>query len=177
MLALYNNRGIRSRAAAGADASALPPGGVWIDLLNPETSETAFVEKTTGLAVPSLDELSEIESSSRLRARDGALYLSLPLIYTGEPDEPMSTPVGFVLTRDRLITVRFAELPSFASFADRTIAADSPPGTSAGIFAELLEVVVDRLADALERSASELDGLSHRLFRAGPAAPMSRRVS
>src|ERR1700730_16180578 len=39
---------------------------------------------TTGLAVPSLDELSEIESSSRLRARDGALYLSLPLI--GEAD-------------------------------------------------------------------------------------------
>src|SRR5882757_2498186 len=115
MLTLYNNRGVRSEPVADAGNGALPPDVVWIDLLKPEARETAFVEKATGLAVPSLDELSEIESSSRLRARDGALYLSLPLIYTSEPDEPLSTPVGFVLTRDRLITVRFAELPSFGS--------------------------------------------------------------
>ena len=74
MLTLYNNRGIRSKPAAGADAPALPPDVVWIDLLNPEASEVEFVEKTTGLAVPSVEELSEIESSSRLRARNGALY-------------------------------------------------------------------------------------------------------
>ena len=177
MLALYNNRRIRSKPAAGADAPVMPPDVVWIDLINPEASETAFVERTTGLAVPSVEELSEIESSSRLRTRNGALYLSAPLVFRPEPDQPLSTPAGFVLTRDRLITVRFAELPSFASFADRTIPADSPPVTSAGIFAELLEAIVDRLADALERSASELDGLSHRLFRAGPAAPLSRRRS
>jgi magnesium transporter len=177
MLTLYDNRGVRSEPAADARRASLPPEIVWIDLLNPEASETAFVEKTTGLAVPSLDELSEIESSSRLRARDGALYLSLPLIYTAEPDEPMSTPVGFVLTRDRLITVRFAELPSFGSFADRTLSPESPRVTGAGIFTELLEAIVDRLADALERSASELDRLSHRLFRAGPTSPLSRRRS
>jgi magnesium transporter len=177
MLTLYNNRGVRSEPAADTRRANLPPEIVWIDLLNPEASETAFVEKTTSLAVPSPDELSEIESSSRLRARDGALYLSLPLIYTAEPDEPMSTPVGFVLTRDRLITVRFAELPSFASFADRTLAPESPRVTGAGIFIELLEAIVDRLADALERSASELDSLSHRLFRAGPTSPLSRRRS
>jgi magnesium transporter len=177
MLTLYNNRGARSEPAADPGRAVLAPDVVWIDLLNPEASETAFVEKTTGLTVPSLDELSEIESSSRLRARDGALYLSLPLIYAAEPDEPLSTPVGFVLTRDRLITVRFAELPSFASFADRTLSPESARVTGAGIFIELLEAIVDRLADVLERSASELDRLSHRLFRAGPASPLSRRRS
>jgi magnesium transporter len=40
-----------------------------------------------------------------------------------------------------------------------------------------MEVIVDRLADALERIASELDNLSHRLFRAGPTAPSSQRRS
>lgn len=175
MLTLYNNRGIRIKPAAGTDPPALPPQVVWIDLTNPEESETAFVEKATGLAMPKLEELSEIESSSRLRARDGALYLSAPLIYRPEPDQPLSTPVGFILTRDRLITVRFAELPSFSSFADRTIPTDSQSATSAGVFTELIEAIVDRLADALERSAGELDTLSHRLFREGPEGPMSRR--
>ena len=154
MLTLYNNRGACSEPAADPGTAVLAPDVVWIDLLKPEANEIAFVEKTTGLTVPSLDELSEIESSSRLRARDGALYLSAPLIYRPEPDQPLSTPVGFVLTRDRLITVRFAELPSFAGFADRTIPPDSPGVTSSGIFTELIEAVVDRLADALERSAS-----------------------
>jgi magnesium transporter len=177
MLTLYNKRGGRGEPAADPDAPALPSDVVWIDLIIPEASEIAFVERTAGLAVPSLDELSEIESSSRLRARDGALYLSAPLIYRPEPDQPLSTPVGFVLTRDRLITVRFAELASFAIFANRTVPADSPHLTSAGIFTELLEAIVDRLADALERSASELDSLSHRLFRAEPAGPWSQRRS
>src|SRR5437667_3246357 len=139
MLTLYDNRGVRSKPAADAGRAVLPPDVVWIDLLNPEASETAFVEKTTGLAVPSLDELSEIESSSRLRARDGALYLSAPLIYRPEPDQPLSTPVGFVLTRDRLITVRFAEPSSFASLADRTVPPDSPRITSDAIFTERLD--------------------------------------
>src|SRR5438270_817316 len=177
MLMLCDNRGVRTKVEADAESEVLPRDIVWIDLLKPEAGEIGFVERMTGLTVPSLDELSEIESSSRLRARDGALYLSAPLIYRPEPDQPMSTPVGFVLTRDRLITVRFAELSSFASFADRTIPADDRPITSAGTLTELLEAIVDRLADALEHSASELDGLSHRLFRAGPAQPLSRRRS
>jgi magnesium transporter len=177
MLTLYNNRGVYSEPAGDMGRAALPPDLIWIDLLKPEASEVEFVEKTSGLRVPSLDELSEIESSSRLRARDGALYLSAPLIYRPEPDQPLSTPVGFVLTRDRLITVRFAEIPSFTSFADRAIPPDGPRITSAGIFTELMEAIVDRLADALEHSASELDSLSHRLFRAGPEGPLSRRRS
>jgi magnesium transporter len=103
-----------------------------------------------------------------LRTRSEALYLSAPLVHRPEPDQPMSTPVGFVLTRDRLITVRFTELSSFASLADRKLTPDSPRLTSSGILVELLEAVVDRLADALERSAGELDDLSHRLFRVAP---------
>jgi magnesium transporter len=175
MLSLYNSRGACSEPAPEPGKAVLAPDVVWLDLLKPEANEIAFVEKTTGLTVPKLDELSEIESSSRLRARDGALYLSAPLIYRPEPDQPLSTPVGFVLTRDRLITVRFAELPSFSSFADRTIPPDRQPATSPILFTELIEAIVDHLADALERSASELDTLSHRLFREGPKGPLSRR--
>src|SRR5215469_5397205 len=177
MLMLSNSRGVRSELKANTENEVLPRDVVWVDLLEPEPAEISLVEKITGLAVPSLDELSEIESSSRLRARDGALYLSAPLIYRPEPDQPVSTPVGFVLTRDRLITVRFAELPAFASFADRNRSPDSQRITGASIFTELLERIVDRLADALERSASELDTLSHRLFRKGSTGPLSRRRS
>ena len=55
----------------------------------------------------------ELESSSRLRNQNGAIYLSAPLIYRADDDQPITTPVGFVLTRERLITVRFHELSFF----------------------------------------------------------------
>jgi magnesium transporter len=178
MLALHNNDGARSECAADpAGAPPLPPDVVWIDMLRPDANEITFIERTTGLAIPSVEELSEIESSSRLRAENGALYLSAPLVYRSQSDQPVATPVGFVLTRDRLITVRFEELPSFAAIADRTVPAERGALSSADIFTELAEAIVDRIADTLERIAGELDMLSHRLFRSGPTEALSRRRS
>src|SRR5882724_7917772 len=177
MLALYTNRAARSERPADLDSGSLPPDAVWIDLASPDSDEIAFVERTTGLAMPSFEELSEIENSSRLRAAKDALYLSAPLVLRGELDQPLTTVVGFVLTRRWLITIRFAELPSFATVAERNLPADSPPLTSSAVFSDLMEAVVDHLADALERIASELDKLSHWLFRTQPAALSTRRRS
>lgn len=44
-------------------------------MLSTRPAEITFVEKATGLHVPTLKELSEIESSSRLRAENSALLL------------------------------------------------------------------------------------------------------
>src|SRR5262249_18515870 len=151
MLALYSNLGVRKEQRTDIAEAELPADIVWIDLLHPDAGEIAFVEQTTGLNVPSIEELSEIESSSHLRAANGAMYLSAPLVRRGVADEPVATVVGFVLTPERLITVRFTELPSFAEVQSRTIPADAAPLTSAGLFCDLVEAVVDRLADALER--------------------------
>jgi magnesium transporter len=175
MLAAYSDRGVRTEHSIDTVDGTAPREVVWIDLLTPDADEIVVVEAATGVALPTLPELSEIESSSRLRVENGALYLSAPLVYRAESDQPMSTPVGFVLTQERLITVRFAELSSFATLAQHLVAADDTPLSGAGIFAALIEAIVDRVADSLERSAGELDNLSHRLFRAGSAAPLSRR--
>ena len=155
--------------------AGLPANVAWIDLLKPEPDEVAFVERSTGLDVPSIADLSEIESSSRLRNQNGAIYLSLPLIYRADSDQPLTTPVGFLLTRERLITVRFEELSAFTTFANRELASEGDPLTSAAVFAGLLDAIADRPADSLENIAGELDALSHRLFRAPAMEPAARR--
>jgi magnesium transporter len=147
----------------------LMPGIVWIDLLNPSPAETAFVERSTGLRLPSIADLSEIESSSRLRAQHGVLYLSAPLVHRAIADDPQTTPVGFVLGPERLVTVRFEELTAFTTFGQ------AAPGNAAEAFVGLVEAIVDRNADVLEHIAAELDTLSHRLFRSGPIEGGKRR--
>ena len=69
--------------AYASDASGLraiddPTGAVWIDLVNPTPEEAAAAAKITGFTVPTQANVSEIESSSRLATRGGALYLNMP---------------------------------------------------------------------------------------------------
>ena len=146
---------------------ALPADAVWVDVLNGDAAEVAFIESATGLHVPTLTELSEIESSSRLRADKGALHLSTPLVFRTELEEPVTTSVGFVLRHDLLITVRFADVAVFDSFAETASKPDAVHHSSAGAFTGLLEAIVDRMADGLERIGADLDVVSKRIFRTG----------
>jgi magnesium transporter len=168
MLTLHDATGEVHQPADLATAK-LMPGIVWIDLLNPGPAETEFVERSTGLDLPDIAELSEIESSSRLRVQHGVLYLSAPLVHRAIADLPQTTPVGFVLGPDLLVTVRFEELTAFTTFGQ------AAPGNAAEAFAGLVEAIVDRNADVLEHIAAELDTLSHRLFRSGIEGGKRRR--
>jgi magnesium transporter len=162
VLSLHASGGQTAQITADFHLATLPPDATWLDLLQPSEGEIAFVERATRLRVPTLAELSEIESSSRLRSEADVIYLSVPLIHRAAAADPRSTPVGFVLTPERLITVRFEPLAAFDTFVKMA------RGSSAEIFVGLVEVIVDRIADVLEQIAVELDLLSHRLFRSGP---------
>lgn len=157
--------GNRSETPADLSAAGLGPEAIWIDLLNPDAAEISFVERATGMHVPRFDELSEIESSSRLRTEAGAIYLSTPIVFRSEGASPLATPVGFVLTRERLITVRFQKLTPFAAFLGREAEDDMLGQSGPGVFVGLMEAIVDRMADLLEKVAADLDSVSQVLFR------------
>ncbi|WP_044548937.1 hypothetical protein [Mesorhizobium japonicum] len=53
---------------------------LWLDFIDPDTAEVKEVEGLAGVALPSRENLSEIESSSRLKARDGVLTMSVPIV-------------------------------------------------------------------------------------------------
>ena len=169
MLVLHSCSAEGGKPAADLTAGSLPPETVWIDLMKAEDDEIRYVERATGLQLPTYESLSEIESSSRLRSEGGALYLSTPLVFRAESGEPRATPVGFVLTPDLLTTVRFEPLSAFATFADRAARPKGVHPSSAGAFVGLAEAMVDRMADVLERVGAELDEVSHRVFRADGA--------
>src|SRR4051812_31539880 len=73
-------------AAAGADPRALTAAH-WVDLVDPTPEEIAQVESAFGISLPTRESLIEIEASSRLRAHEGTLYLSAPLISGTENDK------------------------------------------------------------------------------------------
>lgn len=135
----------------------------WIDLLDPTTAECEAVERAIGVTAPTRAELSEIETSSRLRAQGLRLTLSTPMITRADSAEPELTPLGFVLSPEVLVTVRFAPLRMVESTAVETACTTHPSST--GVFTALLEAMVDRAADLIEGAGGEIDMLSRETFR------------
>ena len=139
---------------------------IWIDMLSAAPAEIDRVERATGIKVPSRGDVSEIETSSRLAYRNGALYLSMPLIQFAE-DGPRGVSAGFVLSPDRLITIRFAPSRVFDLCIDQLPHRSTPHEGGPHIFVCLMEAIVDRQADALEQVSTDLDKLSHDIFAMG----------
>jgi magnesium transporter len=113
--------------------------------------------------VPSKDELGEIEATSRLKMKSDALYMTAPLIFAAENEPRLPTPVGFVLSKQLLMTVRFAESAAFDAVAKETSAAEKPDPTA--VFVRLLGEQIDHLADLLELVSRDLDDASRTIFR------------
>jgi magnesium transporter len=160
---------IHSPAAAassvGSLPAALPPTAVWLDLLDGTDAEKTYVERVTGLRVPTLDDLREIESSSRLVANGDVLHLSMPMITGGQGRAIGASPLGLVLSPRYLLTVRFAPITPIDAFAAQFDSAVDV-SCSFGAFVSLLEAIVDQIADALETIRARLDEISHAAFEA-----------
>src|ERR1700676_3661378 len=121
----------------------------WIDLLSPTPEEVARVAAESGIRVPTRESLQEIERSSRLRAEGHTLYLSMPLAIQNDASGFVPVPLGFILSPQLLVTVRFAEVHGFAE-----VLADVKAGRlegSAAMFATLVDHMVDFSADRLEK--------------------------
>jgi magnesium transporter len=142
----------------------LAPEIIWIDLLNPTPEEIHFVERAAKIRMPTEASLSEIEASSRLRLDHHVLYLSSPVVTLDASGEAHLTPVGFVITANVLVTVRFFTSAPFDSVAQR-IDTDDSLENGMCVFTRLLEAIVDRGADVLEHLGVTADGLSRSVFK------------
>jgi magnesium transporter len=164
LLTIYRDPGGAVRASS---TGKLPKDVFWIDLIDPTPEERAFVEGRSGLRIPSVEALSEIESSSRLIVDHGVITLSTTLVAQGDTPDPVLTPGGFILSPTLLITVRFADLPTFRTVAEK-VDRDETIRSGAGVFTALLEALVDRGADVLEHLGADLDLISKAVFRGDP---------
>jgi magnesium transporter len=148
----------------------LPKDAIWIDLLNPTAEESALVESQREVRIPSAEALREIESSSRLAVDHDVVYLSVPAVAQGDTPDAYLSPTGFILDANVLITLRFAPLSTFDAVAER-VKQDKALQSATAVFAALLEAMVDRGADVLERLGAELDKVSKSVFRGDPSRP------
>ena len=140
-----------------------PDNLVYLDLLNPARAEELEAEKWLEYQLPTREEMQEIEESSRLYSENGALYMTAWIPVGLETSDPDTTAITFVLAPDCLTTVRYADPHAFRVFADH-LRRHATPITSDAAFLLLLELIVARVADALQTVEADLKKLAREVF-------------
>jgi magnesium transporter len=156
--------------------SAIPPKAVWLDCTDITPEEEKALEGNLHLDMPTRAEMQEIEASSRLYREGGAVYMTATMLVKTETEQPENTPVTFILSRDVLVTLRYAEPWSFRTWSAR--APKSRADTAELVFLSVMETNDERLADMLELVSMELERIQQQIFkrRGGSTEPDLERV-
>jgi magnesium transporter len=160
------------RGVERATRDPLPADAVWLDLLEPTPGEEQLVEQTLAIDVPTREEMREIESSNRLYEEAGALYMTATIVTHLDTDAPETSQVTFIVKGSKLVTNRYVDPLPFRRF---TAYANTHPaicGSPWMLLAGLIEFIINRVADVLERVGTDLDATTATVF-----APRAKRRS
>jgi magnesium transporter len=131
---------------------------IWIDLVDPDTAETQLIGASFGVDLPTREDMAEIETSSRLYHEGETTFMTATLPAGADSGDPVMAPVTFALTPARLITLRHHEPRPFVTYPQRAQQSPIGCGTAQGVLLGLLDDIVDRLADVLERIGRSATG-------------------
>jgi magnesium transporter len=161
-------KGLERHEVAG---EAVPERAIWLDAVDITPDEEKLIERLYGLEVPTREEMQEIEMSSRLYRQDHALYMTSTFLTKTETELPEKSVVTFIFTKQRLITLRYADLWSFKAFCSRACRAMVSGHMNAeSVLIGITEATLERLADMLERLDAQLEACSNQIFLRKTAA-------
>ena len=165
MLKIYQQQNGGLKGVVLSESEPIPADAVWIDLLSPTNDERRKVDALVGIELPTRADMEEIEVSSRLYQEDGGIFLTALILSNMETDSPVADVVSFVLTHDRLMTIRYIDPQPFRTFAARVARGSANPQRAEMVLMQLLDVIIDRMADVLERAGSDIETLSRDIFQ------------
>jgi magnesium transporter len=143
----------------------IPDDATWIDLEEPTRDEEKLVERCIEVGVPTQAEMAEIEPSSRLYEENGALYMTISALRGLDEHHPTTTPIGFVLAGNRLVTVRYATPKPIRTFENHARRDPELVRDGSTALVRLLDAIIDRLADEIEQVSGTMEELSQEIFQ------------
>ncbi len=135
---------------------------VWIDMFSPTGDEKRSVEAFLGVEIQSRAQAEEIESSSRFKETDSAIYANTNFLMPGPEGYGMEA-VTFTLTGGCLATTRDFPLRSFTELHRKMQAIPRLFPNGYWVFVSILDQRVDLDADMVELMTKETAQYSKRI--------------
>ncbi len=167
MLKAYQQQNGGLKGVSIGEDDTLPAGAIWVDLFNPTLEERRKVDLAYGLEMPTRADMEEIEISSRLYQEESNMFMTAMVLAQTETDLPTADAVTFVLTPERLVTIRYIDPQPFRTYALRCERAVVTAPRPEVVLLQLLDAVVDRMADVLEKTGNDVEVISAEIFSPG----------
>jgi len=164
MLKAYRQQIGGLKSVAIGDADPIPPDALWVDMLNPTLDERRKVDAALGVEMPTRADMEEIEISSRLYEEDGSLFMTAMVLAQTDAEIPQSGAVTFVLSPERLVTIRYIDpqpLRTYTMRLERTSVSATKPET---ILMQIIDTIIDRMADIQEKTGLDVEAISRQIF-------------
>jgi magnesium transporter len=170
MLTFYSRRSgriVNEQARAG---EPMPEGLVWADMIEPTLEDLAQIRRVANIDVPTPEEMREIEPSSRLYREGLALFMTASVLSHADSQDPETRAITFVLAEGLLTTIRYTTPAPFLTFQSRIQSQPELCASAEIALAELLDAIVDRIADTMESVDANVSALSKTIF-----APLGKK--
>ena len=174
MLKAYQQQNGGLKGVIVGEHDEIPPGALWLDLFNPTLEERRKVDQSIAIELPTRADMEEIEISSRLYQEGDATFMTAMVLAQTDTDVPAADAVTFVLTPDRLVTIRYIDPQPFRTYALRCERSLINVGRPDVVLMQLFDAIIDRVADILEKTGGDVEVISVEIFAPGPS-PMGSR--
>jgi magnesium transporter len=143
----------------------IPPGAIWIDLIEPTVEEDRKVQEFVGVPVSTKADPDYTEPSEAHYSENGVHYLHA--LFISEPeDTPDVTGVTFVIAPTALVTVRYHPVETFDLFSQKLCKAPAQTLSPDAVALGLINTGLNRSARALRKAGESLDRIASAVFRA-----------
>jgi magnesium transporter len=161
-----------------ADGDPVPDDASWVDLNQPTREEDVAAEAFLKASLPTREEAQEIEFSSRFYAEDGAVFMTASVLTGVDVGKPALVPFTIVVAGDnRIATLRYEDLRAYKQFLARATKPGSGCATAPSVFFGLIEAIVDRTADVLEKISADVDRINQQIFASRTEKRRGSRLS
>jgi len=161
-----------------AEGEAVPETASWVDLHQPTRSEDLAAEAFLKASLPTREEAQEIEFSSRFYAEDGAVFMTASVLTGVDIAKPALVPLTIAIAGDsRIATLRYEEFRALKQFLARATKVGNSCATTPAVFFGLIEAVVDRTADVLEKISADVDRINLEVFSSRTEKRRGRRLA
>lgn len=141
----------------------IPANAAWLDLCEPDATETRACEDALGFSLPDRADIAGIGLAGRNRSAERGVFLQISRFADVGDEGAPAAPVSLVLTPKMLVTQRYAPSPTF-DIAARQWHEDQSHEGAPSAFAELLETMTERTAESMQKIAGDVAALSAHVF-------------
>ena len=142
----------------------LPPDAVWVDLNDPTDQERNWVKEQFSQELQFIEELGEIEASSRYYRDETGVHINLYFLAL-ENGLARNVNVAFTINNNRLFTLRTDELQEIRAYYTHASKNMDEYPNPASMLLGLVATRVGMMADVYENLQRDLDGVSGSIFR------------